>query len=107
VRRAADGTLRLDRSTDPAGALSPDDLVDTLCADQLERWRLGERVPAEAYLNFLDDCPGDSNEAFAIVYGEFVLREHLGETPCLEEYRGRFPQFGDRLRRHRSVYTVL
>jgi predicted ATPase len=84
-----------------------EDVVELLCTDQMERWRKGEHVPAEAYLRLHPALQGDGAEALAVVYGEFVLREQLGEAPALEEFLGRFPHFADRLRRQVALHRAL
>jgi WD40 repeat protein/serine/threonine protein kinase len=82
------------------------EVVEACCADQVLRWRRGERVPAEAYFRlhpaFLE---GDS--AFELVYGELLLRESLGERPGLDEYLWRFPHFAERLRRQWYFHEAL
>jgi serine/threonine protein kinase len=83
------------------------DLVEMLCADQVERWHRGERVPAEAYLQLHPALAGDTAEGFALVYTEFALREQGGEPPTEAEFAWRFPQFADRLRRQRLVRRML
>src|SRR5262249_36116953 len=50
---------------------------------------------------------GDSEAAFELIYGEFVLRESLGESPGPEEYLQRFPQFAARLRRQLELHQSL
>jgi WD40 repeat protein len=90
-----------------AGELEPAKVADLLCADQAERWRRGERVPAEAYLRLHPAVEADSPEAFELVFSELVLREHLGEAPALAEYQWRFPHFAERLERQLSVHRAL
>jgi serine/threonine protein kinase/Flp pilus assembly protein TadD len=87
--------------------IPPEDVVELLCTDQMERWRKGERVPAEAYLRLHPALQGDGAQALAVVYGEFVLREQLGEQPALEEFLWRFPHFADRLRRQVALHRAL
>jgi serine/threonine protein kinase len=83
------------------------EVVELLCADQAERWQRGERVPVEAYLPLHPALQGDSVAAFEMVYGEFVLREYLGERPALAEFLWRFPAFADRLRRQLGLHQAL
>jgi hypothetical protein len=40
--------------------------------------------------------------AIQLVYGEFLLREELGETVTLEEYTARFPSYAERLKLRRA-----
>src|SRR5262245_31328985 len=73
------------------------DVVEVLCAHQVERWRHRERVPVEAYLRLHPPLQEDSQAAFELIYGEFVLREHLGEAPSVREFQWRFPEFTKQL----------
>src|SRR6516225_8883006 len=81
-----------------AGPLSSQDLAAVLRVDQRERWLRGERLPAETYLEWFSPLRGDAERAVELIYGEYLLREHLGEEPCIEEYFQRFPSFAPRLR---------
>ena len=89
-----------------AGSLKPADIIAVLCVDQWERWQAGERVPAEAHLQMAPALIG-SDPAFDLVYGEFLLREELGESPSAEEYLQRFPQYGAQIRRQFELHHVL
>jgi eukaryotic-like serine/threonine-protein kinase len=89
------------------GELRPGQLAAVLAVDQRERWQRGERVPAEAYLR---DHPGlgeDAESAVELVYGEYLLREELGEAPQLEEFRARFPAYADRLEQQVEFHRAL
>jgi serine/threonine protein kinase len=86
--------------------LRPADLVALLCADQVKRWRRGERIPAEAYLQLHPSLQGDKEDALALVLGELVLREELGEAPALEEFLWRFPRFAEQLRRQTAARSA-
>ena len=59
------------------------EIVEACCADQVRRWRRGERVPAEAYFR-LHPALGEGDSAFELVYAELLLRESLGEKPALD-----------------------
>jgi hypothetical protein len=91
--------------------LSLEQLATLLAVDQWERWRRGERVPAEAYLQQYPALQTDLERALELVYGEFLLREECGEAPALEEYLQRFPQYAARLEEqvalHRATLEVL
>ncbi len=88
-------------------AASPEELLERLCNDQVKRWRDGQRVPAEAYLSKHQTIQDDCEAAFELVYGEFLLREELGERPSLAEFRWRFPHFAERLQRQLDLHDVL
>jgi eukaryotic-like serine/threonine-protein kinase len=83
------------------------DLADRLCEEMLERWRSGHRMPAEAYLARNSALGSDSEGAFELIYGEFLMRESLGESPLPEEFLWRFPQFADRLRRQLDLHEAI
>src|SRR5262249_15019920 len=80
-----------------AGGTLPAELVPVLRVDQRERWHIGERIAAESYLDTYPVLKADREQGVDLVYGEFLLREELGETPTLEEYLKRFPQYADLL----------
>jgi serine/threonine-protein kinase len=82
------------------------ELIAVLRADQLRRWRRGERLPAEVYLREL--ALGDDPElALDVIFSEFVLRrDALGEAPSLDDYLARFPQFETALR-HQHLVEAL
>src|SRR5438094_82487 len=69
----------------PAGGpLSREQVVAVLRCDQHERWRNGERVPAETYVRRYRLLREDAEAAFLLIYSEFMLRQELAETPTLE-----------------------
>jgi hypothetical protein len=76
---------------------SPRQLVEALRAEQCARWRAGERVPAEAYLQQHPGLGADAGCALELVYQEVLLREQQGEAPHPDEYLRRFPQFAAQL----------
>ena len=76
--------------------------IEILQSDQLERWRRGERIPAEAYLHLWAELPASASspngEEFCdLIYAELLLRRELGENPPHSEYLYRFPQFRKQL----------
>ena len=83
---------------DRAGPLTPPQVAAVLLVDQRERWLSGERLPAEDYLPWYPTLRADLEYAVELIYGEFLLREELGEGPTPAEYLGRFPQYASRLR---------
>ena len=88
-------------------AVSPEELLERLCNDQVKRWRDGQRVPAEAYLSMHPTIWDEGESSFELIYGEFLLREELGERPSLAEFRWRFPRFAERLQRQLDLHDVL
>jgi serine/threonine protein kinase len=91
----------------PGADLTPAELVDMLGADQVQRWRQGQRVPAEAYLHMHPSLTTAPLEAVDLVFNEFVLREELGETPTVEEFLWRFPDFAPLLRRQIALHRAV
>jgi hypothetical protein len=80
-----------------AGVSSLAGVVGVLAVDQRQRWQRGERVPVEAYLQLYPGLEVDAEKALELIYGEFLLREELGETPSLDDY----------VRRRGSVRAML
>ena len=78
---------------------TPTQRADEIAADQYVRWQRGERVRAEEYLRLDPQVAANVDAACDVVYGEFLLREDLGEAPELAEYLDRFPWLADGLRR--------
>jgi hypothetical protein len=87
--------------------LTPWQLVEVLRVDRRERWRKGERILAETYFEKHPDLAADPACAVELLYHEVLLREELGETPEVEEYLKRFPQWipqlGPLFEVHRAV----
>jgi hypothetical protein len=81
-----------------AGPLPPAEAAGVLALDQWRRWHAGERVPAEEYLRRCPALADDPGAALEIVYGEFLVRQALGDRSEPAEYLGRFPQLADALR---------
>jgi WD40 repeat protein/tRNA A-37 threonylcarbamoyl transferase component Bud32 len=82
-----------------ADALSPAQLGEVLATDQAARWHQGERVSVEHYLHQYPALLGEADALCNLVYGEFLVRAELGESPDLQEYLERFPAQADALRR--------
>src|SRR6478736_7372885 len=81
-----------------------DSVKERLCADLVQRWHRGERVPVEAYLRQHPKLEsGDC--AFELILTEVVLRQEYGDAAPLDEYLWRFPHFAERLRRHFSLHA--
>ncbi len=72
--------------------------VAGLCADQANRWRRGDRVLVEAYLEQHPALREDPEALLDLIQGELLLRREAGEAPTLEEYRRRFPGQAELLR---------
>jgi tetratricopeptide (TPR) repeat protein len=82
----------IERTPDPAGLLS------RVRAEQVRRWRAGERPSAEDFLARHPDLAADAEAAQVLVYGEALLREEIDGTPPIPaEYAARFPTYADAL----------
>jgi serine/threonine-protein kinase len=90
-----------------AEPLTPAQMVEVVRADRRRRWREGERVLAETYLERYPALLADINLAVELVYHEVLLREELGETFALEEYLQRFPQLTAQLEPLFEVHRAL
>jgi hypothetical protein len=72
-------------------------LVEALRADQARRWRSGQRLRAEAYLEAFPALAASAEDALVLIWGEVLLRQERGELPQPAEYRERFPRHADAL----------
>jgi tRNA A-37 threonylcarbamoyl transferase component Bud32 len=88
-------------------ALSPDQVLAVLRCDQHERWRQGERMPAETYVQQYRLLREDPDAGLLLVYSEFALRQELGEAATLEEYLERFPEHAEGLRQQYEMDCAL
>jgi eukaryotic-like serine/threonine-protein kinase len=92
-----------------AGHLTPAQIAAVLLIDQRERWQDGERILAETYLELYPSLHADAEFVVEVAYGEFLLREELGESPEPDDYFRRFPGHAGRLKLqidlHRAVQT--
>jgi serine/threonine protein kinase len=83
------------------------DRAASLRADQIARWRRGERPSVEDYLVLRPDLADDADALLDLIYTEVVVREELGEKPGVEEYVRRFPRHADALRRQFELHGLL
>ena len=88
-------------------ALSADEVAAVVAIDQYERWLVGDRVSAERYLPLLPAGAGTEQAGCDIVYGEYLLREQLGENPSLDDFQRRFPLHADLLARQVQLHHAL
>jgi len=94
-------------SLPPDSDLAPAELADRLCADLVARWQAGDRVPAEEYLARYPSVAGDDEAAFELVYGEYLVRESLGEQPGPGEFLDRFPRFSEQFQRQLDLHSAF
>jgi WD40 repeat protein/serine/threonine protein kinase len=90
-----------------AGDLTPGEASALLRVDQRERWRHGEPIPAEEYLQVYPPLQADFEAAIELIYAEYLLREEAGETPALREFELRFPRYAERLRLQVELHRAL
>ncbi len=90
-----------------AGNLSPGQVIAALCVDQWHRWQQGDRVPAEEYLQMHPAVLTAADKAFDLVYGEFLLREEMGEEPKLDDFLNRFPQYAAEFQKQTKVHEAI
>ncbi|CAN5435582.1 hypothetical protein BH10PLA2_BH10PLA2_06800 [soil metagenome] len=90
----------------PIKQLPPDKLAVFLRDLQRQRWKLGVKLSAE---DLLRDHPAlhESPELFTLIYGEYLLREEYGETPCLKDFGKRFPNHIDSLQRQLKLHRMM
>ncbi|QEH37628.1 Serine/threonine-protein kinase PknB [Aquisphaera giovannonii] len=91
---------------EPAGSGRDETRADVL-EDQRRRWRLGERTPVEAYLDRHPHLVDRSEDALCLIYQEVILREQAGQSPQLEEYQRRFPQWATELAVQFEVHRAI
>jgi WD40 repeat protein/serine/threonine protein kinase len=90
-----------------AAEISPAEVAAVLLVDQRERWQQGERIPAETYLHHHALLQDDFEFGLELIYGEYLLREQLGEAPHLNEYLQRFPAYAARLAQQVELHQLL
>src|SRR5271163_2585346 len=54
----------------------------------------------------MSDTPDRSSD-LSRIFGEFLVRRQLGESPILDEYCQRFPDLAEQLRLHVRLYDAL
>src|SRR3954468_2262582 len=82
-------TNRDSKSPRSPGASEPGALA--LVRDHRERWRRGERIPVESYLERSQLPRVGTTALLALVYNEVVLPAGDGESPRLDEYLSASP----------------
>lgn len=69
--------------------------------------RSGRAARAEEWLRSCPAVASDDDLAIELIYGEYVSRESMGETPSAQEYYDRFPAHASRLSRLFDVDALL
>ncbi len=70
-----------------------------LFADQSRRWRQGERLAVEVYLEQWPSLRQSPSMVMDLICNEIILRGEQGETVTLSEYLERFPEQAPELKR--------
>jgi tetratricopeptide (TPR) repeat protein len=89
------------------GTLAPTRLAATLRVDQRERWAIGQRVPAADYLRDFPALRDDPEAAIEVIFGEFLLRDRLGESPELGQYQREHPEYAAQLAIQVELHRAL
>src|SRR5947207_14746529 len=78
-----------------------------LLLEQRRGWGRGERVRVEDYLTRYPALQSDREGILDLICNEIDLREERGESPQLDEYLQRFPQFASQLGLQFEVHRAL
>jgi len=73
----------------------------------MHRWQQGERVPRRSVLQMHRAGRRPGRGLFDLVYGEYLLREELGELPTIDDFVKRFPQYALQLQRQAKVHDAI
>jgi hypothetical protein len=73
------------------------DQVQAVRSDQAARWRAGQRISVESYLERLPGLADAAEDVQVLLCGEAMLRRERGESADPAEYQRRFPSLADRL----------
>ena len=86
---------------------TPDDLAAAARAEQRRRWAAGDRVSAEVLLRDHPALAADFQAAVDVIYGEYFLREGLGERPDEADYLRRFPAYAEVLKDQFALHLAM
>src|SRR5262249_22462606 len=82
-------------------------LVESLCRQQQQAWLAGRPISAECLFERYPQLQADTEAVLELIYNEILLRQQAGESPSLEDYQRRFPQWAARLELLFEVHAVL
>jgi serine/threonine protein kinase len=74
-------------------------LISLVKVDLEMRWRHGQSVTLENYLETFPDLAPDGDWPVGLLYEEYRVRQQYGDYPSLGSYQSRFPRHFDQLRR--------
>lgn len=86
---------------------SPAEVTTVLCAELAHRWRNGDQVRAEEYLDQFPKVFAADENAIDLVYAEYLEREKAGQSPKPEQFVERFPQFAEALRTQIDFHQAI
>jgi serine/threonine protein kinase len=85
-------------------AITPRERVDVLLIDQAHRWRTGDPIPAEIYLEKFPEVAADPELKLDLVFGEFRRAlPRCSNPPERERFIARFPDLREALLRQAEV----
>jgi eukaryotic-like serine/threonine-protein kinase len=87
--------------------MSESERLSLLRLDQRRRWRRGEPLPVEGYLERHPALHADPDGVLDLIYNEMLLAEEAGARPELAEYLRRFPRFDAEIRLLFEVHQAL
>jgi serine/threonine protein kinase len=90
-----------------ASVTDPGQVLEVLLVDQAERFRSGQGISAEAYLDAFPTVRDDPEQVVDLVFAEYLLREELGEQPVPEDYIRRFPQYAAALELQVELHQAI
>ena len=82
-------------------------LFEAILDEQKNGWDRGERPSIENLMARYPTLRADTEATLDVIYQEFVIRRALDESPCPEDYLGRFPDWTDALVRQFAVDEAL
>lgn len=85
----------------------PDLGLTMMMRRQEQAWHGGEHIPLEQLLAELPPTTDRQEAILELVHNEVALREHVGESPQLEEYLARFPEAAEALRTQWEIDALL
>jgi serine/threonine protein kinase len=91
---------------DPAPG-DEDHLIEQLAEKMAERWRLGERPPAEEFLHLYPHLWDQPEAALELVYEEIHLRQQNGQKIIAEDLFARFPHWRRQVRALLECHHLL
>lgn len=86
---------------------NPGHVVETLLAERERRWRSGQPVTSEEFLEAFIPVRDDSEAAVSVIYQEYCLRREEGEKPSPGEFITRFPQYAERLLLQFQLHSAI